>query len=72
MCDEVTDFNTRDNPLTWQDKLSWEEVLAEVKAVITKYLDAGKHSSKLKKMNAIACGFVDGDIDIIYTKNSTV
>ena len=65
-CDEVTTFNTRDNPFTWQEETSWEEVLFKVKDLISKYLVTGNHSYKLKGMKALACGFVDGDIEVLY------
>ena len=67
-CDEATDFNTRENPFSWQEDASWEEVLSEVNDIVVKYLEAGKYSHRLKEMKAVACGFVDGDLEILYAK----
>ena len=67
-CDEVTNFNTRSNPFTWQEKASWEDMLSKVKNMIIQYLDSGKHAGKLKTLDAVACGFVDGNLEILYKK----
>lgn len=29
-CDEVTDFETRDEPFTWTEKAIWEKVLSDI------------------------------------------
>ena len=67
-CDEVTDFGTRENPFTWNEDTDWEHVLWEVSAVITRYLSEGKYAEKLKQYEGIGIGFVDGDLEILYTK----
>lgn len=63
-CDEV--FDTRKNPLIWEQKASWENILAHVADIVKKYLENGKYKEKLKAYQAIGVGFVDGDIEIIY------
>lgn len=44
----------------------WEDGLEAVKALVLNYLKVGKYSSKLKKYNVVAVGFVDGDIHTLY------
>ena len=67
-CDEITDFSTRGNPFSWQEDTTWEEVLPIVKRLIQGYLESGNHSDKLGNLSGIACGFVDGDLELIYRK----
>ncbi len=67
-CDEVTDFNTRENPLQWQEDTSWEDVLSKAEDMIIKYLETGKYAYKLKHADAVACGFVDGSLEIVYKR----
>lgn len=67
-CCETTDFNTRENPFSWQENTTWEEVLPEVIGWIQGYLESGSHSEKLKALDGIACGFVDGNLETIYKK----
>lgn len=63
-CDEV--FDTRDNPQSWIQIASWEEILQEATDSIKKYIETGKYSEKLKFYKGIGVGFVDGDITIVY------
>ena len=65
---EVTNFNTRGNPFTWQEKASWEDMLSKAKSMIIQYLDSGKHARKLKMLDAVACGLVEGNLEILYKK----
>lgn len=62
-CDEV--FTTRDNPLTWNDKKEWQEVLSESENIIKVYLEKGKYRKELKERKGLAVGFVDGDLIIL-------
>lgn len=64
-CDEVSDFGTRDNPFTWNSKGDWETVLADLKKKLTRYLETGRSADKLKKLDGVAVGFVDGDLIIL-------
>jgi len=68
-CDEVTTFDTRDNPFSWQEEAPWENVLSEVRGLVKCYIESETSLDKLKEMRGIACGFVDGDLELIY-KNS--
>lgn len=67
-CDELTDFETRENPLVLKSNSDWEEMLSTVSDCLKKYLAEGKYADKLKNCTAVATGFVDGDIEILYTK----
>ena len=67
-CDEITDFGTRENPFSWQEDTVWEKVLSEVKDMVWSYLEEGKNSCRLQDMKAVACGFVDGNPEILYRK----
>lgn len=67
-CDEVEDFGTRENPLTWRKDAEWEEVLEEIASVLKQYLNTGMYAEVLKAGEGIGVGFVDGDIEILYTK----
>lgn len=62
-CDEV--FTTRENPLSWNDKKEWKEVLGESEAIIKEYLEKGKYRKELKERQGLAVGFVDGDLILL-------
>ena len=62
-CDEV--FTTRENPLSWNDKKEWKEVLNESEAIIKEYLKKGKYRKELKERRGLAVGFVDGDLILL-------
>jgi hypothetical protein len=64
-CDEVTDLGTRDNPFTWEFAGDWEDVLVDMGAKLTKYLETEGGSEKLMKLDGVAVGFVDGDLVIL-------
>lgn len=65
-CDEV--FTTRDNPYVLEMKSDWENVQKIYTDKIMDYLANGKYAHKLKQYKAVAIGFVDGDLNIIYKK----
>lgn len=67
-CNEVTDFNTRENPLRWTKETEWEEIFNESIRVLREYLKSGKCADVLKAKLGIGVGFVDGDVEILYTK----
>lgn len=70
LCNEVTDFNTRDNPFRWYKKAEWEEILKDVTCFLKNYLESGKYADVLKAKSGIGVGFVDGNINILYSRNS--
>lgn len=67
-CNEVFDFDTRQNPLNWSQDATWNKVLTEISEIIKNYLNHGLYANILKKYQAVGISFVDGDVNIIYTK----
>lgn len=67
-CDEVTDFNSRESLFTWHSECEWDEALQMMTDILKKYLNEGRYSDLLKAKNGVGVGFVDGDIEIVYTK----
>ncbi len=45
LCNEVTDFATRDNPFQWCKKAEWEEILNDVTCLLKRYLESGKYAA---------------------------
>lgn len=70
LCNEVTDFATRDNPFQWCKKAEWEEILNDVTCLLKRYLDSGKHADVLKAKSGVGVGFVDGNINILCSRNT--
>lgn len=65
-CDEI--FATREKyPFFVLPEKSWEESLQNAILLIKNYLKNGKHKSKFLETHAVACGFADGDLKLIYT-----
>ena len=67
-CEEGTDFDTRDTPLSWEEDAEWDEVLEGVIAALKQYLNNGLHADVLKAYAGVGVGFVDGDMVILYGK----
>lgn len=67
-CDEIFDFGTREMPLSWNEEKAWNEILDEMMQIIKKYLEEGVYSHVLKNYQGVGIGFVDGDIEILFTK----
>lgn len=67
-CDEITDFGTREDPFTWEQKAEWDEILAEIISYLKEYMKSGKYADVLKGRMGVGVGFVDGNIEIIYKK----
>lgn len=65
-CDEVTNFGTREEPLFWEEEAAWEDILEEITTALTEYLDKGAKADVLTRYQAVAVGFVDGELDILY------
>lgn len=65
-CDEV--FDTRDMPFDISYDGNWEEVLELFSGFVCDYLKKGSYAEKLKKFKAVAIGFVDGDINVLYQR----
>ena len=67
-CGEVTDFGSRDGELAWTKQASWDGVLAEMVPILSEYLERGKYAHILKGKAAVAVGFTDGDLEILYSR----
>ena len=48
--------------------LTWESCLEEGEALVRRYLTLGLHRAKLLAAEAVALGFVDGDLTAVYTR----
>ena len=71
-CDEITDFGTREKPLSWKKEADWNEVLSEVSSALKQYLENGLYADILKSRAGVAVGFVDGNLEILYSNLSGV
>ncbi len=67
-CDEVTDFETRDEPFTWTEEAIWEKVLSDITKILYQYIQEGKSSGYLNSLDGVAVGFADGDLNILVEK----
>ena len=67
-CEEVTDFNTRENPFVWSSSSNWDGALNEMIKTVREYLQAGKYADLLKSRSGVGIGFVDGDIEVLFHK----
>ena len=68
-CNEITDFGSRENRYEWKMDGDWEDALACMVNELTEYLANGKYSELLKSSNGVGTGFVDGNIEILYSKS---
>ena len=67
-CDEVTDFGSRENLYTWAMECEWDEALEYTVNELKQYLSSGKYAELLKSKCGIGVGFVDGNIEILYSR----
>jgi hypothetical protein len=64
-CDEM--FATRDKyPNFILHEKTWEEALPIAVTLIKNYLENGEYKSKLFESHGVACGFVDGNLELLY------
>lgn len=66
-CEEV--FDTRDNMFSLPKSEftdSWEDAHEEFKQLINEYLSEGAYKSVLKSKTAVALGFVDAELEILF------
>lgn len=62
-------FTTEENIcyITRTNKIKdWKKGLIYMKKIIERYLEEGKYASRIKGVDAIGFGFVDGDNEIIF------
>ncbi|MBR6428741.1 MAG: hypothetical protein IKS43_03685 [Clostridia bacterium] len=64
-CDEV--FTSGEDLLEFAAD-GWEEAQEAIARLVKDYLEDGRHASLLCGAEAVAVGFVDGDLDVIYKK----
>ena len=62
------EFTTGEDLYEWRQGVGWEKILDISCEMIRKYLTEGKYAEKLKKYEAVAAGFVDGDVEILYRR----
>lgn len=67
-CDEVTDFGTREGLIAWNKASKWDVVFEEMSAILKQYLESGAYAGVLKSKAGIGIGFVDGDVEILFSK----
>ncbi len=65
-CDAEETFGTRENQLVWENDSEWDEVLEDVISALNEYMKNGKYTEILKERKAVAVGFSDGDLELIY------
>lgn len=65
-CDEIVDF--RDNLFHFEMITDWENVWDIVNKLILEYMDNGTEAEQLLQYEAVATGFTDGDLQILYQK----
>lgn len=70
LCNEVTEFNTRDAPFQWCKKAEWEAVLNDVACHLKRYLESGTYADVLKAKAGVGVGFVDGNVKILCSRNT--
>lgn len=68
-CDEI--YSSIDNHSNFEiNAETWETALSQTIELIENYLTNGRHKEKLLESYAVACGFVDGDLTVIYESPS--
>ena len=67
-CGEVCDFGSRASEYKWTRIGKWDAVLVDTVAALRKYLEIGKYAQVLRSKTAVAVGFTDGDLEILFSK----
>jgi len=70
-CDEITHFDSRKNLYKWEMECSWEEALAYIVNGLKEYLANGKYADVLKSRSGVGVGFVDGSLEILYSRTDS-
>ena len=65
-CEE--EFSSGENVFSWEEDAEWEEILDISCQMIKQYISSGKYAEEFRKYEAIAAGFVDGDLEILYRR----
>ncbi|MBQ6843066.1 MAG: hypothetical protein IJO60_00340 [Agathobacter sp.] len=69
-CNEV--FDSREYPCRWQEEAEWEDIHNKIETFIRQYLFTGRFSEVLKSYQAVAMGFVDGELTILYKSETNI
>lgn len=64
-CGETAAF--REDPFRFRREGGWEAAQAEAVSALTAYLERGSRADVMKAFQAVAAGFVDGDLELVYT-----
>ena len=67
-CNEATDFGSRENLYNWALECEWDESLEYMVNELKQYLSGGKYAELLKSKTGVGVGFVDGNIEILYSR----
>ena len=67
-CCEVTDLGSRNPDFRLAKRADWKEVLDDVITALREYLAKGTYAHILKSKTAVAVGFDDGDLHLLFTK----
>lgn len=67
-CNEATDFGSRENLYYWEMECEWDEALEYMVNELKQYLSNGKYADLFKSKQGVGIGFVDGNIEILYSK----
>ena len=54
--------------MTWNKDSEWDVVLEDMCTVLRQYLENGEYANILKSKEGIGIGFVDGDVEILFSK----
>lgn len=52
-CDEVYDFDTRENPFPWTENTEWDIVLDKIVQILNRYMTKGLYADRLKQYDGI-------------------
>lgn len=63
-CDEIWD--NRDQAFYWKEAADWSVIEAKVSQALSDYLAQGQFKHHLTDYQALAYGFVDGDLHRLY------
>ena len=64
-CEEV--YSSEDALFVFTDEKGWKHALETGVSLVNAYLAGGAYAQTLKALTAVAIGFVDGDLEIVYT-----
>ncbi|MCL2256247.1 MAG: hypothetical protein FWC11_05240 [Firmicutes bacterium] len=69
-CDEKFSSREINSNFLLPLEVPWEESLRKTIAFVKCYLNKGKYKNKLLETKAVACGFVSGDLELVYINQS--